>query len=477
MSSVARGLRWSLAGSLTLRLGSVAVGIVGARLIAPADYGVFAVALTIWAVLGTLAEFGLGAALVRAEDPERAAPTVATVGLLTSCLLAAGVLLAAEPLAAAFRSPESTGVIRLMALAFVVSGLGIVPAARLQRDYRQAALTGAYAGGLAASLLTLVVLATQGAGPAALAWAQLANQGAILVAVVVLARRPLRYGLNPAVARETAVFCVPLALANLASWALLSVDNAVVARALGPLGLGLYVIAFNISSWPMSAVGQALRAVALPAFAQAGSPRLRNTALVRTAGPTVAVAVLMALGLATLAEPLIRVVYGDRWAPAAGALAGLAVFGGLRVMLDLIATFLIAVGDTAAVLLVQLAWVAALVPAMVVGVRSGGIAGAGWAHVLVALGLVLPLYAVCLRRAGVDVGAFFRGWAVPVAAALPAALICGWLGARSGSPLGVLFLGAAAAAAAYALPLAPWWWGRVHLLRRLEPAPTERTRA
>ena len=39
-----------------------------ARLIAPEQFGVFAVALTIWTILGTLAEFGLGTDLVRARD-------------------------------------------------------------------------------------------------------------------------------------------------------------------------------------------------------------------------------------------------------------------------------------------------------------------------------------------------------------------------------------------------------------------------
>ena len=42
-----------------------------ARLIAPSEFGVFAVALTVWAILETLAEFGLGSDLVRAEDLER----------------------------------------------------------------------------------------------------------------------------------------------------------------------------------------------------------------------------------------------------------------------------------------------------------------------------------------------------------------------------------------------------------------------
>ena len=59
----------------------------------------FAVALTTWSILGTLAEFGLGTDLVRARDFSGRAPTVASVGLITSGLLALGMAIAAGPIA------------------------------------------------------------------------------------------------------------------------------------------------------------------------------------------------------------------------------------------------------------------------------------------------------------------------------------------------------------------------------------------
>ena len=109
------------------------VSIVMARLIAPEQFGVFAVALTVWMVLSSLAEFGLGADLIRAQDIARRIPTVATMGVLISTALAIVMMLSAAPLAAAFDSPESTGVIRLMSLSLIIVGLSIVPAAILKK--------------------------------------------------------------------------------------------------------------------------------------------------------------------------------------------------------------------------------------------------------------------------------------------------------------------------------------------------------
>jgi len=476
---IGRGLGWSLTGNVVLRVGNVAVSILMARLIAPEELGVFAVALTIWAILGTLAEFGLGSDLVRASDPERRAPTVATLGVLTSGLLALGMLLAAEPLAAAFRSPESRGVIAVMAISIAIFGLSIVPAARLQREFRQGTLFVVNGAGLVASALVMATLATRDVGPASLAWGQVANQVVVVLGLHLATRSRPRFGMDREIARASLAFCLPLALANLVSWALLSVDNLIVARVLGPAELGLYLLAFNVSSWPMSAVGQALRVVALPGFSQVQDSAARNRALVRTVAPAAAVAVLMGLTLATLAGPLVAVLYGERWAGAAAALAGLAVFGGLRVLLDLVATFLIAVGATGAVLAVQLLWMAALVPAMYVGLSGFGLAGAGWSHVVIAVAVVVPAYAVCLRRAGVDTGAFLRAGFVPLAAAVPAAAACGWVGTRSGPPLLVLAAGCVVALVTYALPLAPWWLRRLTDLRRPDahdPDPVRLTR-
>lgn len=472
-SRVGRGLGWSATGNIVLRFGNVVTSIVVARLIAPEEFGVFAVALTVWSILGTLAEFGLGTDLVRSRDPERRAPTVATLGVLTSGVLAASMALAAPGIAAAFASPESTDVIRLMAVSLAIFGFTIVPAARLQRDYRQRALFAVNACGMVASMTTVVVLASADVGPMALAWGQVANQVVLVLGLHLACRCRPRFGLRPDIARESLAFCLPLALANLVSWLLITLDNLIVARGLSATALGLYVLAFNVSSWPMNAIGQAIRVVALPAFSGVESAEVRNRALVRACAPIATLAVLMGLLLATLAEPTVTFLYGERWTGAAAALSGLAVFGALRVLLDLVATFLIAVGETGRVLVVQLVWLAAMVPAMVVGVTVFGLAGAGWSHVVVAVLVVLPAYGVCLRHTGVDVRRLLTVCVRPVVLAVPAALVCTWIGSRVAPPVVALLLGGVAATVLFVVPLLPGWRQQLSQLRspQSEPIP------
>ena len=137
---IKRGLAWSTASNVILRVGNFSVSIIMARIIAPDEFGVFAVALTTWTVLGTLAEFGLGADLVRSRDPERKMPTVASMGLITAGVLALSMAVGASTIARTFNSPASTDVIRLMAFGLMISGFSVVPGAILQREFRQRTL-------------------------------------------------------------------------------------------------------------------------------------------------------------------------------------------------------------------------------------------------------------------------------------------------------------------------------------------------
>ena len=465
-SRIARGLGWSVVSNVFLRIGNLLVSMLMARLIAPEQFGVFAVALTVWTILGALAEFGLGSDLIRADDLERRAPTVGSLALGLAAVLAASMAVAAGPIAASFRSPDSEGVIRIMAISVAIFGLTVVPSARLQRAFRQRTLFLVNGVGLLCSVVTMTVLATQGAGPASLAWGQVALQIGTVVLLFLTTRTRPSFGFDPQIARASLRFCAPLAFANLLSWVLLSVDNLVVARTLGPAALGLYVLAFNVSTWPMSAIGASVRAIGLPAFSQVADVERRNASLVRCAGPMCSVAVLAGLTLSTLAAPIIVVLYGDRWSAAASALVGLGVFGGLRIVLDLFVTFLVASGATVEVLLVQVGWLCVMIPAMYVGVRNYGLAGAGWSHVAVVVFVVLPLYGICLRRLGVDVVRFFRGCVFPVLAAVPAVVVCSWIGGLDADPWLLLAVGVLAALLTYALPLSRWWLRSVDQLRR-----------
>jgi lipopolysaccharide exporter len=261
-SRVRRGLAWSTASNMVLRVGNLVVGIIMARVIAPEAFGVFAIALTVWSILGSLAEFGLGADLVRRDDFERHIPTVATMGAVLSAGLAVAMFFGSPAIAAAFGSQEATVVVQLMSVPLFLIGLSVVPAALLQRNFRQGKLFVVDGSALVLSTGVMIVLAVAGFGASSLAFGRIAGQLATVVMQYLAVRRWPKFGWNRVVAREAMSFGLPLALANVVSWSIITVDNLIVARMTGAVELGLYVLAFNVASWPMSVAGQSVRVIA-----------------------------------------------------------------------------------------------------------------------------------------------------------------------------------------------------------------------
>ena len=75
--------------------------------------------------------------------------------------------------------------------------------------------------------------------------------------------------------------------------------------------------------------------------------------------------------LAVFADPLVRVLYGEKWVAAVVVLQFLAGLGLLRVIYQYWADVLVAVGAGARALVVQVCWIVALVPALVVAMQWG----------------------------------------------------------------------------------------------------------
>src|SRR5439155_23009262 len=124
-----------------------------------------------------------------------------------------------------------------------------------------------------------------------------------------------------------------------------------------------------------------------------------------------------------LARPLVVTVYGTKWSAAAEVLSILALYGAVSIVCVLFANMLASLGKAKFLLFVQLIWLAALVPAMVVGVHQNGIVGAALAHIVVIAPLVLPCYLVALKRAtGIRIAVLGRAILSPLVAAALAAL-------------------------------------------------------
>lgn len=398
-------LAYGFANNVVVRFGNLLLGVALARLLQPEDFGVYAIALTIQVVLANLADLGMTAYLVRTPDVDRRASTVLTTGTIVGATLALLMAALAGPIARGFGSSDATNVIRVLAITLLLSGIGSVPTALIQRRFQQGRQLTADVSSFVVGAVLTIVLIQAGFGAMSLAWSRVIGQLVAVITLFAMSRYRPRFGFDRAIVRDAARFGLPLVGANVLSWILLNMDYVVIGRTLGATSLGVYVLAFNMSSWPTTALSQALSGVALPAFSrsQDPDPAVQTGYLRAGVALTLAASVPFAVILLSVGGAVIEVVYGTRWAGAAGPVAVLATAGALRPAFVLFAVYLTARGATKSVFAVQLVWTGLLLPALVLLVHIGGIRGAGLAHLLVGVIIVLPLYLFALRRRGIDV--------------------------------------------------------------------------
>ena len=416
--TVRRGVLWSLFNAGSSRALSLCAMLVIVRLVTPREYGVYAVAFLILTAITSMNELGVSVAVARAqEDPTPLGPTATTLSLATSIGIYLAVYGLAPTLATALGSSAATGVIRLVGLNVILDGFSSIPNAFLMRSFQQGRRTIVDLVAFVPGAGVTIGLAAAGWGPLALAWGSLAGNVAAVVMVYVLApSRPLP-GWHRAHARVLVRAGLPFAATSAVYLATLNVDYVVVGRFLGPAALGLYVLAFNLSSAGPNLISLAIRRVAIPGFGRlVDDPEALGKAFARSLHLVAVMAVLIATLLSTLARPLITILYGHPWIPAVGALRWLAVLGALRVIFDLGYDVLVGSNRGRALLVVQFLWLAGLIAVLPVAARADGITGVGMGHVIVAVVLVAPAYLVAFRHARLPLLAIGRALVWPLVA-------------------------------------------------------------
>jgi O-antigen/teichoic acid export membrane protein len=400
-----RGLRWSLLGNLGTKVGSFALGLVLARLLAPADFGVYAVAMAATTFVMHVNDVGVIAAGVQWRGRiEEMAPTGSTIAIACSTLVYGLFYAFAPAFAELSGSPQSTGVIRLLTLVIIVDGITAVRAANLMRRFEQDRLTKANMIGMLANIAVALPLAATGAGAYSFAGGQVAASVVTGALVFAMGGLPLRFGFDKRIAARLLRFGLPLAASLGVEAVLLNADYVIVGNVLGATALGYYLLAFNVSNWVPGLVGTAVRYVSIPSFSRlAEQPPEVLADGVRRSVPVLVSAILpVAVMMATLAPPLVVFLYGGQWGSSAGVLRYLAVLMVVRMLTSLAFDILTSMGATRATVFLNAGWAIALVPALLIGTHLDSIRGAAIAHGIVAIAVALPLAVLALSRAGVS---------------------------------------------------------------------------
>lgn len=482
-SQVVRGFMWKLVAQLAYWGSWTIVGILLARLLAPAQFGLASMVLVFTAILPLLSDLGLGAALVqRSSVSEADRSTVFWTSVATGCALTAIGIGISGSLASFYHTPAVAPLFAVLSLSFVITSLGATHNALMIREMNFrgveireicGAVLGA-AAGLAAAL--------QGLGAWSLIIQQLTYRGVSTALLWMFYPWRPRATFSWSSLKSLGGFGANVLGVGVLTQLNRNVDALLIGRFLGPRALGGYNLASNVILLPFNRIATPIQEVLFPAFARLQDEPSRMASMwLRVNQLVAAISFPTLLGLVVVAPDFVEVVLGDRWRSVTPVLQILAWVGLLQSLQRLNPSVLQARDRTRTLLLVTTAMVAAGVASVTIGLWWGTV---GVASAYAVSNTVLqPLYTwITTRSLGLPLRAYagslagiVQGTLAMVAAVALSRVLLVHLGAGAGVRLPTCLVIGAAVFLPVCLWRAPETRGevlrlRAMLRRRLRPS-------
>ena len=331
---VVRSGIWVGASSVIGTAVTIGSSIVLARLLTPEAFGLIGLAGIAIRAIETITRPGVAQALIaRPRAFDEAAATAFTLLLLRGLLLGL-VLAAAAPWVAAFYETDALEpMLQVLSAVFVIGGFVNIRTIARQKelDFRQLTYLG----------LTTTVIGSLVTISAAFwlrsVWALVIGQIATaslsaLLSYFYIGGRP-RLAWDRGIARELLSYGKFITGSSIVLFVAMELDSAVIGKVLGVERLGYYTVAFTIANLATSNLAKVASSIMMPAYSklQSDLPALKR-AYLRTLSMVMLAVMPAAAGLVLVAEPLISIVYGEKWLPAVVPLQILAVFGLFRAL-------------------------------------------------------------------------------------------------------------------------------------------------
>ncbi|PPG52783.1 lipopolysaccharide biosynthesis protein [Rathayibacter sp. AY1E9] len=413
-SAAAKGAKVTLLGQWSKFVLQTASTVVLARLLAPDDFGLFAMVVAIAGLATLLGDFGLSTASIQAKEiSQHQRSNLLWLNVLVGLVVAAVFFSCSTVIAAFYARPELEDVARALSLNFVLQSVTTQFVANASRNLRFRLLAVADVSAQAVAFATAVVIASVGGGVWALVLQQLTISAAMLIIVVSTSRwvpsLPHRAPMRPLLTFGLNTFGV-----QAVNYISANVDNVLLGRFWGPQALGFYDRAYQLFRLPVQQIAAPMSRVALPILSRHQDDlRTMNRYLQRAQVFIVYVLGAAFFLAAALAPPLVELVLGPQWSISASLFAILAIGGLFQSMGYVYYWAFVSLGLTGLQLRYSLITRTFMVLLIVAGVPFGSTGVA----LAVSLGLLLNWLVLSLfpmRRTGLDVASLLRGAALPM---------------------------------------------------------------
>ncbi len=421
---IRNGVKWLIIGNSGQRVLEFAFGVVLARLLVPADFGIIITIQVFTGFMSMLTSGGMGQALIRAKTVDKHDfNAVFTLQLGLGLVIYLGFFLTAPWFAVFFENPVYKDLMVASALMFLMRPFAYMHASWLNREMnfkKQTEiniLTGVVTG------ISSVLMAWYGMGVWSLTLSGLL--GGLSKNILLARATPLRLRLhfNLQIMRHHGSFGSKIVANDMLVHVRREGFKLVLTKLAGPSFLGLFNKAESLHELPYQTLGQPVAQPLFRAMSKVQDDQDKTKYLYYRAITLLMVYTLpFYVGLYWIAQPFIEVVYGEKWMPSIEPLEILTLAGFFNLIGRPASVLLTAQNRLIWEMYAQVAILIVTITACLIGLEWG-LAGAAWAFLTGQIFSAFCLYALVCRAIHTTIVDLFRAITPGLSLAVPLFLV------------------------------------------------------
>jgi O-antigen/teichoic acid export membrane protein len=446
--------------ALVRLLGLISIVIV-ARLIPPADIGISALAAAVMVGVEVFHNMGLTVALIRKREvTTNDLNTVWSLSVARGCIKALLIAALAPYAADFFGEPRLTNILYILGATAFCTGFSNTGTVEFHRKLQYSRLFWLRLGSQFAYLLSVIVAAVV-----------LRSYWALIIGIVTerlvgLVLGYLMHEFRPRLAwkpdKKLFAFSMWYWIHGIVSFFSGRSDMFIISRMIGMADLGSYTISKRLANVASAEISGPVAIALRPGYARLSRALkdLRRVYLYAAEG-LLLIGIPVVIGLLVATEPLMWVLFGPQWVPAAPLVQILASIGIIRMLLIQNQTLLLQVGAERLVVAMAVFRFILLLPSLYVGAVNWGLIGAAGAVVLSTLVLWICSQVVVSSRLeigpgkmlaivwhpliagaamGLELWSLLEIWPIGTAMPLAAVKLCAVIAVAAGTYLFLVFL-------------------------------------
>jgi len=347
-SQVLHGIKWSFFAKLTAQIFSWISTFFVMRMLSPEDYGVVAIAMVFFTFIILFTSNGFISALVRTQSNDKKTNNaIFTISLTLNLILSAVMAFSASFISKWYDNDQLFEVLVVLACTAPLSSFSVVPTAKLQINmkFKAKSICEAMAGFVA----TIVAFSMAYYGMAY--WALIVSNCALVFIRVLslnfIAKTSYYPTLNFSGMKETLAFSLRLQMGSAIWFISNKADTFLIGRYLGVAQAGIYNVANEIASIPMTKINSIMNEVAFSAFAKTKNDKKQANLYLSKALKMLSVITFpVFFGIASISNELVLVLLGEKWEASIPIISILCLVLPFRMMLSVMGNYSNGMGES-----------------------------------------------------------------------------------------------------------------------------------